>query len=45
MSEVEQLFYRLQEQTGGNLKWEQLDSMTQRQFTQAVAFILQVTKL
>lgn len=45
MSEVEQLFYRLQKETGGSAQWSQLDPMLQHQFVQSVNFILQVTRL
>ena len=45
MSDVENLFYRLQKETGGSLKWEQLDANAQRHFIQAVNIILQITRL
>lgn len=43
MSEVEELFLRLQKQTGGNLLWGDLQPEIQVQFVAAVRFILQVT--
>ena len=45
MCDVEKLFYRLQKETGGSLKWEQLDINAQHHFVQAVNIILQITRM
>lgn len=44
MSEVEQLFYTLQEKMQGNLQWSDLSPSAQQQFVQAVNIILQATE-
>lgn len=43
MSEVEQLYERLQQQTGGNIPWNNLPVQHQQIFIQAVNHILQIT--
>ena len=45
MSEVEQLFERLQQQTGGSLKWHDLHPQHQQIFIQSVNNILTITAL
>lgn len=44
MSQVEQLFYKLQAEMGGNLSWHDLAPMAQMQFVQAVNTIIQATE-
>lgn len=36
MSDTEKLFYKLQEQAGGNLQWHQLNPQYQLAFIQAI---------
>ena len=43
VSEVQELFERLQKETGGNIKWENLPPSQQITFTDAVRYILNVT--
>ena len=43
MSEIEQLFSRLQEKTGGTVTWHQLHPVQQQQFIDCVNFIIRLT--
>lgn len=40
MSQVEELFFKIQKQVGGNLLWIELDPREQYQFVEAVKYIL-----
>lgn len=45
MSDVEQLFTRLQEKTGGTMKWHDLHPQYQQIFIQSINNILQICSL
>lgn len=46
VSEVERTFYEVQDAiAGGNARWEDLDPITQMQFTHAVSVILEICSI